>query len=99
MTKEDIVDSVYNIHGLLSKKEIADVVEDVLGIIKISLLKEGKIMISNFGTFEVKNKNSRMGRNPQSGEPMEISARKVLTFKPSKGLKTLVNKTLYTTPT
>ena len=52
---------------------------------------EGKIKISNFGTFSIRKKHARLGRNPQTGEPMEIRARQVLTFKPSKNLKRLIN--------
>ena len=91
MTKEDIINNIYNIHGLFSKKETAEIVEHVFESVKKLLIEEGKIKISNFGTFQIRSKNARLGRNPQSGEPMEITARKVLTFKPSKNFKKLVD--------
>ena len=91
MTKEDIVNRIYNVHGLLSKNEATIIFENIFEYIKNHLKEEGKIKISNFGTFQVRKKNARLGRNPQSGEPMEISARRVLTFKPSKNFRNLVN--------
>jgi integration host factor subunit alpha len=86
MTKVDIIESIYEKVGF-SKKEVAKIVESVFDIIKESLEKEDKIKISGFGNFVVRNKKSRRGRNPQTGNDIEITARRILTFKPSQVLK------------
>lgn len=90
MTKADLIESVYQKVGF-SKKESAEIVEMAFDIIKESLEKGEKIKISGFGNFVVKGKKSRIGRNPQTGQEIEISARKVLTFKPSQVLKNMLN--------
>lgn len=90
MTKADIVESVYERVGF-SKKEAAQMVEMVFEIMKGNLEQGEKIKISGFGNFMVKEKRARKGRNPQSGEELEISRRRVLTFKPSQALKKLLN--------
>lgn len=90
MTKADIVESVYERVGF-SKKEAAQMVEMVFEIMKGTLEQGEKIKISGFGNFMVKEKRARKGRNPQSGEELEISRRRVLTFKPSQALKKLLN--------
>ena len=86
MTKADLVDAIYERVGF-SKKESARIVELVFDIIKDTLEKGEKIKISGFGNFVVRDKRSRIGRNPQTGEEIEISARRVLTFKPSQVLR------------
>lgn len=86
MTKADLVDSIYERVGF-SKKESAKIVEMVFDIIKETLEKGEKIKISGFGNFVVRDKRSRIGRNPQTGEEIEISSRRVLTFKPSQVLR------------
>ena len=93
MTKTEIVDKVNEKLGF-SKKDCADVVETLFEIIKETLEKgpETKIKISGFGNFVVRQKKSRIGRNPHTGESIEISARKVLTFKASQILKEAVNR-------
>ncbi len=93
MTKADIVDALYEKVGF-SKKEAADVVELVFDTLKTTLAKGQKIKISGFGNFVVREKHSRMGRNPQTGETIEISARRVLTFRPSQVLRAQVNSSL-----
>ena len=75
----------------MSKKESADVVEAVFETIKSTLEKGEKIKISGFGNFEVKSKEERVGRNPQTGQEIKIAPRRVLTFKPSQVLRTAVN--------
>ncbi len=90
MTKADIVERVHKKVGL-SKKEINSIVECVFGILKETLQREDKVVISGFGNFIVRNKRSRRGRNPQTGEDLEISARRVLTFKPSEVLRSSLN--------
>ena len=93
MTKADIVESLYEKVGF-SKKEAADLVELVFDTIKSTLAQGQKIKISGFGNFVVREKRSRIGRNPQTGESIEISARRVLTFRPSQVLRAEVNASL-----
>jgi len=91
MTKADLVESIYEKIGF-SKKESADIVEMIFDTIKETLEKGEKIKISGFGNFVVRSKRPRMGRNPQTGQEIEISARRVLTFRPSQVLKSALNK-------
>lgn len=91
MTKAEIVEQIYEKIGF-SKKESADIVELVFDTIKDTLSKGEKIKISGFGNFVVRQKRSRVGRNPQTGETIEITARKVLTFRPSQVFKSALNK-------
>jgi integration host factor subunit alpha len=93
MTKADIVEALHTKVGF-SKKEAADLVEMIFDEIKNTLAKGEKIKISGFGNFVVREKHSRVGRNPQTGESIEISARRVLTFKPSQVLRSEVNAAL-----
>jgi integration host factor subunit alpha len=86
LTKADIVERVYKEAGF-SKKEAADLVDLVFKVIKDTLSKGEKVKISGFGNFSIRDKATRVGRNPQTGEAMDISARRVLTFKPSQVLK------------
>ena len=90
MTKADIIENVYEKVGF-SKKESAEIVEMVFDTIKETLEHAEKIKISGFGNFVIRSKKPRVGRNPQTGEEIEISARKVLTFKPSQVLKNALN--------
>ena len=91
MTKVDIVEEIYEKVGF-SKKEVAKIVEYIFDIIKESLVKEDKIKISGFGNFVIRKKRSRRGRNPQTGSDIEITARRILTFKPSQVLKGALNR-------
>ncbi len=93
MTKADIVEALYEKVGF-SKKEAADLVEMVFDTLKDTLGKGQKIKISGFGNFVVREKRSRVGRNPQTGQSIEISARRVLTFRPSQVLRSDVNSAL-----
>lgn len=97
MTKADIIEQIYEKVGF-SKKESAEIVELVFDIMKETLEAGEKIKISGFGNFVVRSKRPRIGRNPQTGEEIEISARKVLTFRPSQVLKTVLNKEDNLTP-
>ncbi|HKZ17964.1 MAG TPA: integration host factor subunit alpha [Geobacteraceae bacterium] len=90
MTKADMVEKIYEKVGF-SKKESAELVEAVFDIIKGTLEKGEKIKIAGFGNFVVKEKADRRGRNPQTGEEITITARKILTFKPSQVLKSSIN--------
>ena len=93
MTKADIVEALYEKVGF-SKKDAADLVELVFDQIKNTLAQGQKIKISGFGNFVVREKRSRIGRNPQTGQSIEISARRVLTFRPSQVLRSEVNSSL-----
>jgi integration host factor subunit alpha len=90
MTKADIVEQIYEQVGF-SKKESAELVEKVFDAIKETLADGEKVKISGFGNFVVRDKNSRKGRNPQTGQEILLDARKVLTFKPSLVLKNMLN--------
>lgn len=91
MTKADIIEQIYEKVGF-SKKESAEIVEMVFDTMKETLERGEKIKISGFGNFVVRQKRPRIGRNPQTGEEIEITARKVLTFRPSQVLKAALNK-------
>ncbi len=86
VTKADIVERVYKEAGF-SKKEAADLVDLIFKVIKDTLARGEKVKISGFGNFSIRDKATRVGRNPQTGEAMNISARRVLTFKPSQILR------------
>ncbi len=90
MTKADIVEKIYEKVGF-SKKESAELVELVFDIMKNTLETGDKIKVAGFGNFVVKEKADRRGRNPQTGEEIVITARKILTFKPSQVLKASIN--------
>lgn len=91
MTKAEIIEQIYEKVGF-SKKESAEIVELVFDTMKETLEKGEKIKISGFGNFVVRQKRPRIGRNPQTGDEIEISARRVLTFRPSQVLKSALNK-------
>ena len=93
MTKADIFQKVQEGIGL-SKKESAEIVEAVFAIMKSTLESGENLKISGFGSFIVKQKKDRRGRNPQTGETITIEARRILTFKPSGVLKEEINKEL-----
>ena len=90
VTKADIVEKVYEKIGF-SKKEASELVEMVFNSLKGTLQSGNKVKISGFGNFMVRGKNERVGRNPQTGEQIKISARRVLTFRPSQVLKAMLN--------
>ena len=90
LTKKDIINSAYLQLGF-SKKVIDLLYEDLINLLTINLKIKKKIKISKFGTFSVRLKKSRIGRNPKSKEQKIISERNVLTFKPSKELKEFLN--------
>lgn len=90
MTKADIVERVYQKLGF-SKKEASELVELVFNSLKNTLQEGEKVKISGFGNFIVRDKKERVGRNPQTGDQIKISARRVLTFRPSQVLKAILN--------
>lgn len=91
MTKAEIVQALYSKVGGFSKKESADIVDMVFEMMKETLGRGEKIKISGFGNFVLRDKRQRPGRNPQTGDPIKISERRVLTFKASQILKQVLN--------
>ena len=90
LTKKDLINSIYLQIGY-SKKISENLIEDFFDIIFNSLKKNKKVKISKFGTFIIRKKNSRIGRNPKTKENKIISKRKVILFRPSKELKKKIN--------
>jgi len=93
MTKADLIETIYEKVGF-SRKESAEIVDLVFDLIKETLETGEKIKISGFGNFVVRQKRSRKGRNPQTGKEIQITARRVLTFKPSQVLRRALNAPL-----
>ncbi len=91
LTKKDIVNSLYMQIGF-SKKISENLLEDVLRNIIDNLKANKKVKISNFGTFSIRKKKSRLGRNPKTKEKKIISERNVVLFKASKDFKEYINK-------
>ena len=90
LTKKEIINSIYMQLGF-SKKLIENILEDLFEILLEKLKQEGKVKITNFGTFILRHKKSRIGRNPKTKKEAIISERNVITFKPSKFLKNKIN--------
>tara|TARA_B100001063_G_scaffold241139_1_gene267456 strand:+ start:2825 stop:3124 length:300 start_codon:yes stop_codon:yes gene_type:complete len=91
LTKKDLVNLVYMRLGF-SKQISSNLIEEFFFQIVHNLIKEKKIKISNFGTFSIKSKKSRIGRNPKTKEEKMISSREVISFKPSKDFKNFINQ-------
>jgi len=90
MTKADIVEKIMAGTGL-AKRDSAEMVETVFSIMKSTLEQGENLKLAGFGNFQVKQKNDRRGRNPQTGETITISSRRVVTFKPSALLRQAIN--------
>ncbi|MBI4689658.1 MAG: integration host factor subunit alpha [Nitrospirae bacterium] len=91
MTKADIADAIFEKVGL-SKKEAQDIIEIIFETLKQTLKEGESVKISSFGTFHVRKKAARRGRNPKTGEDLEISPRKVITFRASNKLKSVIEQ-------
>ena len=91
-TRDDIAQSLHNEFGL-TKKDCSLFVNDILDIIIHGLKTSGYVKIHNFGTFKIKKKKSRIGRNPKTKIDVIIDERNVLTFKASKFVLSYINKT------
>ena len=89
MNKKELIKAVVETTGL-SKKDVTAVVDDVFDKITEALKNGDKVKLSGFGNFEVRERAARKGRNPQTGEEIEIPASKVPAFKPAKQLKELI---------
>ena len=91
LTKKDLVNSVYMQIGF-SKQISENLIDEFFSLIVTNLTKNKSIKISKFGTFSIRSKKSRVGRNPKTKENKIISERDVVLFKPSKEFKNLINK-------
>jgi integration host factor subunit alpha len=89
LTKADIISRVYA-QGQLTKSEAAQAVEMTLELIKDALSSNQEVLISGFGKWSARAKSERRGRNPQTGDPLMLPARKVVTFRPSRVLKSRI---------
>ena len=90
LTKKDLINSIYMQLGF-SKQISENLIEDFLLTIVSNIKKEKKLKLSRFGTFSIRKKKSRIGRNPKTKEIKEISSRDVVLFKPSKEFKEFIN--------
>ena len=90
LTKKDLVNSVYMQLGF-SKKISESLIDEFFSMIINNIKKNEKIKIAKFGTFSIRHKKSRIGRNPKTKVEKTISARKVILFKPSKEFKDFIN--------
>ena len=90
LTKKDLVNLVYMQLGF-SKQIAENLIEDFLATIVINIKTEKKLKLSKFGTFSIRQKKSRIGRNPKTKESKVISSREVVLFKPSKEFKEFIN--------
>ncbi|MEE2746032.1 MAG: integration host factor subunit alpha [Pseudomonadota bacterium] len=93
LTRTQLSETVYQEVGL-SKNESANLLESVLGKISETLTSGENVKISSFGTFSVRSKGERVGRNPKTGEEVVISPRKVVIFRPSQSLKLRISSRL-----
>jgi len=93
VTRAELSEAVYQEVGL-SRNESADLVEAVLGEMSDALTRGESVKISSFGSFSVRQKGERIGRNPKTGEEVPILPRKVLVFRPSHVLKNRINANL-----
>ena len=90
LTKKDLVNLVYMQLGF-SKQISENLIEDFLSTIVVNIKNEKKLKLSKFGTFTIRQKKSRIGRNPKTKEAKVISSRDVVLFKPSKEFKEFIN--------
>ncbi len=93
VTRADLAEAVYGSVGL-SRTESAELVERVLELVTDALVTGANVKLSSFGSFQVRSKNERIGRNPKTGEEVPILPRQVLVFKPSNVLKSKINKSM-----
>ena len=90
ITRDDIAETIHVEFGL-SKKDCLEIVHDIIEIIILGLNQNGIVKIHNFGTFKLKRKKRRLGRNPKTKEEVMISPRNVISFKPSKKILNYMN--------
>jgi DNA-binding protein HU-beta len=92
MNKTELIDSVASEAGI-TKASATKAIEALVGGIERSLKKGNKVTMVGFGTFGISKRKARTGRNPQTGEPIKINAKKVVRFKAGKALEITINKT------
>lgn len=93
VTRADLTEAVYQEVGL-SRNESAELVESILGQISDTVVRGENVKISSFGSFVVRHKGGRIGRNPKTGEEVPIAPRRVLVFRPSQVMKEHINASL-----
>ncbi|MGP1275593.1 MAG: integration host factor subunit alpha [Caulobacterales bacterium] len=93
LTRADLADAIHRDIGV-SRQESAQLVEAVLDMISDTLIKGETVKLSSFGSFQLRDKNGRVGRNPKTGEEVPIDPRRVLVFKPSQVLKERIDTAL-----
>jgi Bacterial nucleoid DNA-binding protein len=91
LTKADLVQQIYKTHPNLTKSQATDSVETFLSVSKTALTSGEDLLLSGFGKFSIKDKKSRRGRNPQTGNELTLEARRVVTFKSSGILRSRIN--------
>lgn len=87
MTKAELLTAISKKNPDMTKKQVNEVVDAVFESMAVAIKKEGKFSFAGFGTFEVRKRKARTGRNPQTGETIKIKASKTVGFKPAKALK------------
>jgi integration host factor subunit alpha len=90
LTRSELTEALHRDIGL-SRTESADMVNNVLDLIADELVKGNSVKLSSFGTFIVRHKRERLGRNPKTGEEVPITPRRVLVFRPSQVMKNVIN--------
>ena len=90
ITRADVAETIYEEIGL-SRKDSGDILDMIIDEIKADLVKGNDVKLSSFGTLALRKKNPRVGRNPKTGVEAEISARTVISFKPSQNLRKTIN--------
>ncbi len=90
LTRADLTEAVFKAVGL-SRNELAQMVEDMLEEVCSALAEGQSVKLSSFGTFAVRHKSQRVGRNPKTGDEVPIAPRRVLVFRPSHVLKAVIN--------
>ena len=90
ITRADVAETIYEEVGL-SRKDSGDILDMIIDEIKTELVKGNDVKLSSFGTMALRKKNPRVGRNPKTGVEAEISARTVISFKPSQNLRKAIN--------
>ena len=90
ITRADVAETIYEEVGL-SRKDSGDILDMIIDEVKTELVKGNDVKLSSFGTMALRKKNPRVGRNPKTGVEAEISARTVISFKPSQNLRKAIN--------
>jgi integration host factor subunit alpha len=91
LTRADLSEAVHRNIGL-SRTESADLVKSIIGAVADALISGDRVKLSSFGTFLVRHKGGRVGRNPKTGEEVPITPRRVLVFRPSQVMKNRINE-------